>query len=126
MVSVKDSSSMAARFIPVSLISVHGIGAFAAIAFDNPEDYLGRTVALARDRLTPPQIAETLGRAVGLTARNHQVPIERVRAFDEQVARMFTYFNEKPYAAIDVVALRKDHPGLMDLPSWLRTTNWKP
>ncbi|MFQ6327981.1 NmrA family NAD(P)-binding protein [Nocardia sp. CWNU-33] len=112
--------------IPVSLISVQDIGAFAAIAFDRPADYRGRTVPLAGDRLTPPQIAETFGRAAGLPARSHQVPIEQVRALDEQVAKMFTYFNERPDAPIDVAALRKDHPGLMDLPSWLRSTDWKP
>ncbi|MFD6351707.1 NmrA family NAD(P)-binding protein [Nocardia tengchongensis] len=33
--------------IPVSLISTHDIGAFAAIAFDRPEQFIGRIVPLA-------------------------------------------------------------------------------
>ncbi|MFC9439079.1 NmrA/HSCARG family protein [Nocardia sp. NPDC057030] len=112
--------------IPVSLVSVHDIGAFATIAFDRPDDYLHRAVPLAGDRLTPPRIAETFGRAAGRTARSNQVPIEQVRAFDEQVAKMFAYFNERPDEPIDTAALRKDHPGLHTLESWLHATKWKP
>ncbi|WP_194834535.1 NmrA/HSCARG family protein [Nocardia sp. XZ_19_369] len=112
--------------IPLSLISVHDIGAFAALAFDRPADYRGRAVPLAGDRLTPPQIAETFGRVAGLPARSNQVPIEQVRAFDEQVAKMFAYFNDGPDEPIDTAALRKDHPALQTLESWLHTTNWKP
>ncbi|WP_218025082.1 NmrA family NAD(P)-binding protein [Nocardia pseudovaccinii] len=64
--------------IPVSLISVDDIGAFAAIAFDRPADFLGRKVPIAGDRLTPPQIAEIFGRTAGLPARRFLVPIEQV------------------------------------------------
>ncbi|WP_330249674.1 NmrA/HSCARG family protein [Nocardia sp. NBC_00565] len=112
--------------IPISLISVHDIGAFAAIAFDRPEQFLGRTVPIAGDRLTPPEIAETFGTVAGLPARSVQVPIEQVRAFDEQVGKMFNYFNERPDEPLDIAALRKDHPKLMDLGTWVRETNWKP
>lgn len=74
----------------------------------------------------PPQIAETFGRTAGLPARSCQVPIEQVRAFDEQVAKMFSYFNERPDEPLDLAALRAEHPKLMDLATWLRETNWKP
>ena len=90
--------------IPMQLISVRDIGAFAAIAFDRPEHFLGRTVELAGDVLTPPQIAETFGRACGLPARFRQTPIEQVRAFDEQLAQMFTFFNDHPADPTDVRA----------------------
>ena len=112
--------------IPMSLISVHDIGAFAAIAFARPDDYRGRIVPLAGDRLTPPQIAETFGRAADLPARSLRIPVEQVAAFDAQVGKMFAYFNERPDEAIDTAALRAHHPGLMDLATWLRATDWKP
>ncbi|MEV0295983.1 NmrA/HSCARG family protein [Nocardia sp. NPDC050710] len=112
--------------IPLSLISVHDIGVFAAIAFDRPDDYRGRTVPLSGDRLTPPQIAETFGKLADLPARSFQVPIEQVKAFDEQVGKMFAYFNEGPDEPIDTAPLRAHHPELMDLAAWLRVTNWKP
>jgi uncharacterized protein YbjT (DUF2867 family) len=112
--------------IPMPLIAVRDIGAFAAIAFDRTEDFLGRTVEIAGDVLTPPQIAETFGRHCGLLARLRQVPIEQIRAFDEQLAQMFAFFNQQPADLPDIPALREHHPGLMTLGTWLRSTGWKP
>ncbi|GEM30532.1 NmrA family transcriptional regulator [Nocardia neocaledoniensis NBRC 108232] len=110
--------------IPMSLISVHDIGAFAALALARPSDYLGRTLSLAGDRLTPPQIARALGAAAGLPARSVTVPLEAVRAFDEQVAKMFAFFNERPDEGVDIAELRRAHPGLQDFPTWLAATGW--
>ncbi len=112
--------------LPMQLISVRAIGAFAAIAFDQPDQFLGRTVEIAGDVLTPPQIAETFGRVCGLPARFRQTPIEQIRAFDPQLAQMFTFFNEHPTEPSDLSALRAEHPGLMRLETWLRATGWKP
>ncbi|GAB2639445.1 NmrA/HSCARG family protein [Nocardia goodfellowii] len=112
--------------IPMELISVHDIGAFAAVAFDHPAEYLGRTVPLSGDRLTPPQIAEVFGRITELPAHSNQIPVEQVMAFDEQVGKMFAYFNKGAGEPVDTAALRARHPGLMDLETWLRSTDWKP
>ncbi|MEV6275535.1 NmrA/HSCARG family protein [Nocardia sp. NPDC051832] len=112
--------------IPMELISVHDIGAFAAIAFDRPADYLGRTVPISGDRLTPPQIAEVFGRVANLPAHSNQIPVDQVKAFDEQVGKMFAYFNEGADEPIDLAPLREHHTGLLDLETWLRTNNWKP
>jgi len=112
--------------LTMQLISVRDIGAFAAIAFDRPEHFLGRTVEIAGDALTPPQIAETFGRICGRPARFRQTPIEQIRGFDEQLAQMFTFFNEHPSEPADLPALRAHHPDLMRLETWLRTTGWTP
>ncbi|MFC9999205.1 NmrA/HSCARG family protein [Nocardia sp. NPDC127526] len=108
--------------VPVNLISTDDIGAFAALAFDRPGDYRGRTLGIAGDRLLPPQIAELFGAAAGLPARSNQVPIEQVRAFDEQVAKMFEFFNSHPDDSIDIPGLRAVYPDLMDLRAWLHTS----
>jgi len=112
--------------LPMQLIAVRDIGAFAAIAFDQPGQFLGRTVEIAGDLLAPPQIAETFGRVCGLPARFRQTPVEQIRAFDRQLAQMFTFFNEHPSEPADLSALRAQHPGLMSLETWLRRTGWKP
>ena len=112
--------------LPMQLISVRDIGAFAAIAFGRPEAFLGRTLEIAGDVLTPPRIAETFGHVCGLPARYRQTPIEQVRAFDAQLAQMFTFFNEHPSELADLSALRAVHPELMRLETWVRTTGWKP
>lgn len=111
--------------VPMPLIAIDDIGRFAAIAFDRRAEFLGRTINLAGDVLTPPQIAEILGRAAGLTPRTFQIPIEQIRAFDEQVAKMFAHFNTHPHAPVDLTDLRGAHPDLLDLDAWVRTTDWK-
>jgi uncharacterized protein YbjT (DUF2867 family) len=112
--------------VPMQLISVRDIGAFAAITLDRPDQFLGRTVEIAGDVLTPSQIAETFGRVCGLPARFRQTSIEQIRAYDPQLAQMFTFFNEHPSELADLSALRAEHPDLMRLETWLRTTGWKP
>jgi uncharacterized protein YbjT (DUF2867 family) len=108
------------------MIATHDIGAFAAIVFDQPERFIGHHLEIAGDDLTGPAIAETFGRVCGVPARFQQVPIEQLRAFDEEVARMFEWFNERAVDSPDFSALRADHPDLMTLETWLRTTGWKP
>ncbi|MEV0762046.1 NmrA/HSCARG family protein [Nocardia sp. NPDC050435] len=112
--------------IPMSLIAVDDIGAFAALAFDRPGDYIGKTIPLAGDRLTPPQIAEVFARVTGLATHSNQIPVEQVKAFDEQVGKMFAYFNQGPDHPVDTTTLRAEHPELHDLESYLHAVNWKP
>ncbi|MEU6581329.1 NmrA/HSCARG family protein [Nocardia sp. NPDC046763] len=110
--------------LPMPLIAIRDIGRFAALAFDRPAEFLGRTLDLAGDIPTPTQIAETLSRAAGLAPRTVQVPVEQIRAFDEQVGKMFAFFNSRPAPAIDVPALRTALPDLMTLDAWLTATDW--
>ncbi|SUA79277.1 NAD(P)H azoreductase [Nocardia otitidiscaviarum] len=112
--------------VPMPLIAIADIGRFAAVVFDRPEEFIGRTIELAGDVLTPPQIAEKLARTAGLRPRTVQIPIEQIQAFDEQVAKMFAFFNTHPHADIDLDGLRAAHPDLHDLDTWLRATDWQP
>jgi uncharacterized protein YbjT (DUF2867 family) len=112
------------------MIATRDIGIFAAIAFDQRERFLGKHLEIAGDELSGPEMAYTFGQASGLPARFQQVPIEQLRAFDAEVARMFEWFNERFHESsagrVNLAALREDHPGLMTLGDWLRETGWKP
>jgi uncharacterized protein YbjT (DUF2867 family) len=108
------------------MIATSDIGAFAAIAFDRPEQFIGRRMRIVGDDLSGPAIAETFGRVCGLPARFQQVSIEQLRAFDEEVAKMFAWFDGRAAEGPDFSALRAHHPGLMTLEAWLRETGWKP
>jgi uncharacterized protein YbjT (DUF2867 family) len=108
----------------IQMIAVDDIGAFTALAFEHPHEYLGRTIELAGDELTEPQIAETftrvIGRPVALAPR--QMP-EGVAPTAEQMA-MFQFFNSQGYDA-DVPHLRRLYPPLKTLEQWLRETGWE-
>jgi uncharacterized protein YbjT (DUF2867 family) len=110
----------------LGMIAARDIGAFAAIAFCQPDRFAGRQVEIAGDFLTGPQIAETFSRTAGIPACFQQLPIEQVRAFDPEVAKMFAWLDTGAQRPPDLAALRADHPGLMTLEGWLRATGWKP
>ena len=105
--------------VPMGLIAVDDIGAFAALAFDHPDEYLSKTIEIAGDILTPPQIAAAISRATGLSVPYVQIPVEMLRQQDPEIARAIDFLNETGYKT-DIAALRKLHPGLMDFNIWLR------
>ncbi len=112
--------------VPMGLIAVRDIGELAAIALGAPQEFVGQTLTLVADVLTPQQIAETFTEVCNMPARHHQVPIEQIRVLDPQLAMMFEHFNRKPAPAPDRAVLRRIHPDLMTLRAWLTATGWKP
>ena len=107
------------------LIAVEDIAVFVALAFANPEQYLGKTIELAGDELTESQTADTftkvIGRPVKLTMPTGG---GNRRRSEEEMQAMFNFFNGEGYDA-DISALRKLHPGLLTLEQWLRKNGWE-
>lgn len=85
----------------IPMIAAADIGAFAADAFANPERYSGKSLDLAGDRLTLPEIAQILDNATGNTVT------ARTLTRDQLIARgqfsgwvdMQLWFNEIGYPA---------------------------
>jgi uncharacterized protein YbjT (DUF2867 family) len=110
---------------PFQQVAVEDIGAFAAMAFEHPEEWIGREVELAGDERTMPEIAETFGRVIGREVSYYQVPWDRFEEqMGEEYAVMYRWFNDVGYEA-DVEALRREHPGLIDFERYLRGHGWE-
>jgi uncharacterized protein YbjT (DUF2867 family) len=108
----------------VQMIAVEDIGAFVALAFENPQAYLGRTIELAGDELTEPQIAETLAKVIGrLVKLQPRTMPEDGTPSPEQIA-MFEFFNGQGYDA-DIAALRRIYPDLLTFERYLRKNGWE-
>ncbi|KAL1639177.1 hypothetical protein SLS58_008145 [Diplodia intermedia] len=117
MTSLRDA--MGSR--PLQWVATRDIGVFAAMAFEEPEKWNGRAVGLAGDMVTFDQLdglfQRVTGKPVGTTfgllgkALKHGV---------KEVGTMLDFFKDEGYKA-DIPALRKEHPGMMDLETWLRT-----
>lgn len=106
----------------VQLIATSDIGAFAADAFENPEAWIGRTVDIAGEELTGPQMAAAFEAVSGIPTRFQQLPIEPLRAGREDLANMFDWFEREGFQA-DLTELRKNRPNLLSLEEWLKD-NW--
>ena len=109
---------------PLQQIAVDDIGAFAALAFAQPDQFLGRALEIAGDELTGPQAASVFGRVLGRPVQYVQLPLEQMRQrMGEDGMKMYGWFNEVGYEA-DLAALRSLRPTLLTLEAWLRKTGW--
>jgi uncharacterized protein YbjT (DUF2867 family) len=106
----------------LQMIAADDIGAFVALAFAKPAAYLGIAIELAGDELTMPRAVETYARVAKRNIQYVELPIEQIRSFSEDSARMFEWLQESGYAA-DIPALRKLYPPLKTFETWLRETS---
>jgi uncharacterized protein YbjT (DUF2867 family) len=100
------------------MIAVDDIGMVAADMFSRPGTFIGRTLEIAGDELTGPQVAERYIHITGQPARYEEQPIDEVRAFNPDFAAMFTWLNEEGFRA-DIASLRIDYPQLTAFEPWL-------
>jgi uncharacterized protein YbjT (DUF2867 family) len=107
----------------LQMIATSDIGVFAADAFEHPDLYRGTTIEIAGDELTASQMAEVFGRVAGLPGRFQEKPVEQLS--DDSYIRMFDWYNREGFRA-DLPALRRTHPHMETLESWLRRTGWAP
>ena len=104
-------------------IAVDDIGAFAALSFSNPEEWMGKAVEIAGDELTMTETAEVFGDFIDDDVDYIQVSWDD---FEEQAGEemtvMYRWFEAEGYEA-DIKSLRKKHHGLKDLKTFLEETN---
>ena len=108
----------------LQLIAVEDIGVFTALAFANRNLYLGNTIELAGDELTELQIADTFSKVIGRPVTLTLPAKEEGRRSEEEMIAMFNFFNGQGYEA-NIPALRKLHPGLLNLEGYLRKNGWE-
>ncbi|MEV5508755.1 hypothetical protein [Streptomyces orinoci] len=73
------------------------------------------------DELTPVQIAAAIGNALGIPLPYVQIPIDAIRALNEDFAYANEWLDTLGYRA-DIPATRKIHPATMDFGTWLERT----
>jgi len=101
-------------------IATDDVGAFAALAFAAPQEFIGKTIELAGDELTDSERAATLARVIG---RPVNLMPAQPQTNPEMIA-MANFFNGEAYTA-DIAALRKIHPEMKTYAQWLRMAGWE-
>src|SRR5262249_47163632 len=111
---------------PYQTIATNDIGAFVALAFARPSEFIGQELEIAGSELTNLQAAEVFSRVLGKLVQFEQFPLEMVRdRLGEEFFQMFRWFNEAGYQA-DIAELRRRYPEvhLHTLEDWLRSEGW--
>ncbi|MFI5891142.1 NmrA/HSCARG family protein [Actinoplanes sp. NPDC051513] len=102
----------------VQMIAAADIGEFAALAFADPDRYLGRALELAGDELTREEAVTAIERATGHEIQLPPIPRE---ALEKMGANLDDLDRAKNFGGwhADIPALRALHPGLLTFPAWL-------
>lgn len=105
--------------VPVQLIAATDIGAFAALAFNDPRRHLGQAHEIAGDELTFRQIVDAISRAIGAPVRYNAIPLEDLATADPDARAGYEFANNRGGWQADIPALRDLHPGVMTFETWL-------
>ena len=102
---------------PLQQLGRPDLGAFVAKVLRDPTRYVGQRIELASDAVTPAQMAEMIGTALGRRVRHEQTPLESIGNSD--MYAMWRFLNGPGYQ-VDIEALHKANP---DVP-WMSFADW--
>jgi uncharacterized protein YbjT (DUF2867 family) len=106
----------------LQMIAVDDIGTFAAMAFERPGHWQGRTLELAGDELSMTELANAFSRMAGREVRYHQVQWDEFeKQAGPEMTTMFKWFEDTGYQ-VDIPGVRQEYPGLMGFERWLQST----
>jgi uncharacterized protein YbjT (DUF2867 family) len=107
-------------------IATDNIGAFVALAFERPKEFVGESLEIAGSELTNLEAAEVFSRVLGKEVKFRRLPLPIVRlVLGKEFHQMFPWFNHAGFKA-DIEGLRRRYPEvhLRSLEEWLRDEGW--
>jgi len=112
--------------VSLQMVDVDDVGRAAAVAFANPDEFVGERYELAGDELTLDETAEVLSTVTGTEIEAVHVPTdEAAEDFGEEFTVMCEWFNEEGYDA-DIVSLAETFSfEFTTLPEYLRAHGWE-
>jgi uncharacterized protein YbjT (DUF2867 family) len=111
---------------PYQTIAADDIGAFVALAFERPKEFIGMELEIAGSELTNLEAAQVFSRVLGKRVKFQQLPLPMVRlVLGKEFYQMFRWFNDAGFQA-NINELRKRYPEvqLQTLEQWLYNEGW--
>ena len=112
---------------PYQTIATEDIGAFVALAFERPREFIGMDLEIAGSELTNPEAAKVFSRVLGKPVKFQKLPMPMVRLFlGVEFYQMFRWFNIEGFRA-NIAELHRRYPEvhLQTLEEWLRREGWQ-
>lgn len=104
---------------PNQWVAVHDIGIFAKLALEKPDEYNHKALGLAGDELTSPQLDQAFkNKTTQGMAGTFWAFGALLRTMIGELRIMIDWFAAEGYKA-DISNLKKLHPGLMDVETWI-------
>src|SRR5215469_4934100 len=99
--------------------ALENIAEFSALVLERRKPFLGKRIDIASDEITGEQAAKILSNELGYMIRYVQIPFERVRESNEDMARMYEWY-EKVGTGIDIPNLHQKYPEV----NWRAFNDW--
>jgi uncharacterized protein YbjT (DUF2867 family) len=100
-------------------IAVADIAQFTALVIESRESFFGKRIDIASDELTMATAVAAISEVSGRHIEYTSLPVDTVRQWNEDLARMFEWMDRVGYDA-DIVGLRWLYPEV----DWHRFSNW--
>jgi uncharacterized protein YbjT (DUF2867 family) len=110
----------------IQQIATDDIGAFAALAFERPGEFMNIAIEIASDEFTNPEAAEIFSKVLGRKVRFRKLPMIIVKYFmGKESHQMFSWINSEGYKS-DIKYLKSNYPEikLTTLEDWLIKEGW--
>lgn len=107
----------------IQLISVEDVGALVAVAFNNPDLYVGKALEIAGDEITGNQIADIFSKAIGKKVSFEQMDIDEVRTRGSDFAMLFDWLNRKGFS-VDIPAVKNLYQEISSFKTWVNKNSW--
>jgi len=106
-------------------IAVADIAQFNALVIERRQSFLGKRIDIASDELTVATAAAAISEASGRPIEYTALPIDVLRQWNDDLARMFEWFDRVGYDA-DIVGLRWLYPEVdwHGFSVWAREQDW--
>jgi uncharacterized protein YbjT (DUF2867 family) len=110
----------------LQMVSLRDIGHFNSVILGEPAKYDGRRIDYAGDSVSGVEAAAILTKVSGKAFEFLKTDIEVFRAFSEDSAIMFEWFESTGYS-VDMEGLRKEFPsvGWQSFEEWAKEQNWE-
>ena len=110
---------------PYQTIATDDIGAFVALAFECPEQFMGKALEIAGSELTNAEAVKVFSRVLGKPVKYQKLPLLLARlVLGNEFYTMFRWFNDYGCKA-DIASLRNNYQiHLHTLEEWLREEGW--
>jgi uncharacterized protein YbjT (DUF2867 family) len=109
----------------LQMVPMADLAAFCARIMEWPEELYGKRFEVASDEVTGEQAAALVAYVSGHKLHYEEVPLEAVRAANEDMGRMFEWLRRVGYHA-NISLLRRDFPevGWHTFEDWARVQDW--
>lgn len=106
-------------------VPVADLGRFGAHVIENHAQFQGQRIDIASDELSGEEVVAILSKVSGRTITYQEIPLDAVRASNEDFARMLEWFDKVGYSA-DIAGLRQRYPevGWHTFEQWAKAQDW--